>query len=209
LACIHQRRRDVSAAFFIELEFQDSGAYLYRLYKAAFGEQASYRPFYAQFVLDRPQIVGGADLAASKLAFANSFAQRPDVTARYPATLTPEQFVDAILATVQQGAGVTFGVRERALFVNTVLSDGRGAFLRDLADQPAFTSAVYNRAFVLMQYFGYLKRDPDQAGYDFWLNVLNQQPNNFRGMVCAFVTATEYQQRYSAVSTRTNQDCGP
>ena len=57
-----------------------------------------------------------------------------------------------------------------------------------------FKQAEYNSAFVLMEYFGYLKRDPDQAGYDFWLNILNhREPGNYRGMVCAFITSDEYQ----------------
>jgi hypothetical protein len=59
-----------------------------------------------------------------------------------------------------------------------------------------------------MQYFGYLRRDPDLAGFNFWLGLLNQQPSNARGMVCAFTTSQEYQQRFSLVFTRTNQLCG-
>jgi hypothetical protein len=60
-----------------------------------------------------------------------------------------------------------------------------------------------------MQYFGYLRRDPDQGGYDFWLNILNnREPNNYRAMVCAFLTSAEYQQRFGASVTRTNRDCG-
>lgn len=59
-----------------------------------------------------------------------------------------------------------------------------------------------------MQYFGYLRRDPDQGGYDFWLNVLeNREPNNYRGMVCSFITSAEYQQRFGNTVTRINQDC--
>ena len=81
--------------------------------------------------------------------------------------------------------------------------------LRNLADNQDFTQAVFNRAFVLMQYFGYLRRDPDQGGYDFWLSVLNQQPANARGMVCAFITSAEHQQRFSSVISRTNNECGP
>jgi hypothetical protein len=60
-----------------------------------------------------------------------------------------------------------------------------------------------------MQYFGYLRRDPDQGGYDFWLNVLNQQPDNARGMVCAFITSAEYQQRFAAATPRNNGECAP
>ena len=207
LACIHRRRLDVSAAFFIEQEFQESGAFVFRLYKAAFGEQPLYRPAYSAFVPDRARVVGGANLAQGKLAFANLFANRSDFTTRYPASMTPAQLVDAVLLTVQQGAGVSFTAGERAAFINTINATGRGAFIRDLGDGATFKNAVFNRAFVLTQYFGYLKRDPDQGGYDFWLNILNQQPNNFRGMVCAFVTASEYQTRFASISTRSNQDC--
>ena len=207
LACIHTRRLDVSAAFFVEQEFQESGAYVYRLYKAAFGEAVNYRPAYSAFVPDRARVVGSANLAQGKLDFANLFASRSEFTNRYPTSMTPTQFVDATLLTVQQGAGVTFTASERTAFINTVTSNGRGTFLRDLGDNAAFKNALFNRAFVLTQYFGYLKRDPDQAGYDFWLGTINGQPQNIRGMVCAFVTSAEYQLRFSAVVTRTNTDC--
>jgi glucose/arabinose dehydrogenase len=207
LACINRRRVEVSAAFFVEQEFQETGAFVFRVYKAAFGEQPLYRPNYADFVPDRARVVGGADLNAGKLDFANSFAQRAAFTTRYPASMTAAEFVDAILLTVQQGAGVTFTLAERAAFINDVTNGGRGLMLRNLGDDAAFRAAMFNRGFVLVQYFGYLKRDPDQPGYDFWLNILNQQPANARGMVCAFVTAAEYQQRFSAVSPRSNADC--
>jgi hypothetical protein len=59
-----------------------------------------------------------------------------------------------------------------------------------------------------MQYFGYLARDPEPGGFAFWLDVLNnREPNNFRAMVCAFITSTEYQQRFSSVVTQSNAQC--
>jgi hypothetical protein len=59
-----------------------------------------------------------------------------------------------------------------------------------------------------MEYFGYLRRDLDPGGYDFWLNVLNnREPNNYRGMVCAFITSAEYQLRFSLLVTHTNAEC--
>jgi hypothetical protein len=64
-------------------------------------------------------------------------------------------------------------------------------------------------AFVLTEYFAYLHRDPDQGGYDFWLNALNNsEPGNYRGMVCSFITSTEYQHRFSAVVSHSNGECG-
>jgi hypothetical protein len=59
-----------------------------------------------------------------------------------------------------------------------------------------------------MQYFGYLQREPEQAGYDFWLNVLDhQEPNNYKGMVCSFITSAEYQQRFGPVMRHSDQEC--
>ncbi len=60
------------------------------------------------------------------------------------------------------------------------------------------------QSFVLMQFFGYLRRDPnsgpdtDYTGYDFWLTKLNQFNGNFVAaeMVKAFITSTEYRQRF-------------
>ena len=78
-----------------------------------------------------------------------------------------------------------------------------------VADDSVFAPAEYNNAFVLMQYFGYLRRNPDQGGYDFWLNVLNNRvPNNYRAMVCAFITSTEYQVRFGSLVTHANSECG-
>jgi hypothetical protein len=49
----------------------------------------------------------------------------------------------------------------------------------------------------------------DRGGYDFWLNVLNhREPNNYRGMVCSFITSAEYQNRFSQIVSRSNGDCG-
>jgi hypothetical protein len=71
-----------------------------------------------------------------------------------------------------------------------------------------YKQAEYNRAFVLSQYFAYLRREPDEDGYQFWLNVLNNvEPNNYRGMVCSFITSNEYQTRFSSVVTHSNSEC--
>jgi uncharacterized lipoprotein YddW (UPF0748 family) len=223
LSCVHNRRIDVSGAFFVELEYQESGAFVYRLYRAAFGNNqpfpnpdpgppggsvpASALPAYAKFSPDRARVVGSATLNEGKLAFANLFAQRPEFTARYPLSQTPAQFVDALLATVNTASGLTFTPAQRDAFIADVNAGGRGLMLKNLGDNEAFKLAEFNRGFVLVQYFGYLRRDPDIAGYNFWLNIINGQPQNIRGMVCAFITSAEYQLRFSPVATRSNADC--
>ena len=73
-----------------------------------------------------------------------------------------------------------------------------------MAEDADFARAEKSRAFVLMQYFGYLRRNPDDPpdtnfdGYNFWLNKLNQFDGNFvqAEMVKAFITSIEYRQRF-------------
>jgi hypothetical protein len=86
----------------------------------------------------------------------------------------------------------------------------RAQVVREIANFSDFESREYNSAFVMMQYFGYLRRDADEGGYQFWLNVLNNNaPNNYKAMVCAFITSAELQDRFSGVQTHTNSECGP
>ena len=73
-----------------------------------------------------------------------------------------------------------------------------------MAENSIVNAQEFNRAFVLMQYFGYLRRNPndspdsDYSGYDFWLTKLNQFNGNFidAEMVKAFISSTEYRQRF-------------
>jgi hypothetical protein len=77
-----------------------------------------------------------------------------------------------------------------------------------MIEDEGFKQREYNPAFVLIEYFGYLQRDPDEAGYQFWLDVLNNRvPGNYQAMVCAFITSAEYQHRFSPIATRNNTDC--
>jgi len=89
------------------------------------------------------------------------------------------------------------------------VDESRAMVIKEVAENRGLSRAVYNPAFVLVQYFGYLRRDPDARGYDFWLDVLNnRERENYRGMVCAFITSAEYQRRFSPLVTRSNVDCG-
>ena len=78
----------------------------------------------------------------------------------------------------------------------------RAQVLRAVAEDSDLVNAHFNRAFVLMQYFGYLRRNPndppeatlDFEGYNFWLNKLNEFNGNFVNaeMVKAFIISSEY-----------------
>jgi hypothetical protein len=83
-------------------------------------------------------------------------------------------------------------------------SKTRARVVRDVAEHQNLAKAELNRAFVLMQYFGYLRRNPndppdsDYTGYDFWLTKLNQFNGDFNAaeMVKAFITSSEYRKRF-------------
>jgi hypothetical protein len=208
-ACLNQRRIGISAAFFIESESQLTGSYIYRLYKGALGRQVSY----AEFSADRPQVIGGESLEASRAAFAGQFVQRGEFMQKYSQATSAESFVDDLLMNIRQASGADLTGQRSALIAKyqsaSEMNESRALVVREAIDSGAFQSAEYNKAFVTMEYFGYLRRDAEEGGYRFWLNVLdNQEPGNYRGMVCSFITSAEYQQRFSSYAGHSNRDCG-
>ena len=171
------------------------------------------------FVSDRARVVGGASLAQSQLALANTLVQRAEFVARYPLSLDGRSFINAVLATLSDDSGVDLSAEGGALMA-TFNSGGRAAVMYRLADDNALTNTInnrafidaeYNRAFVFTQYAGYLRRDADLAGFLFWLGRVNSEPvRNVRtqhAMVCSFITSTEYQQRFSSVLSHSNAEC--
>ena len=232
--CLRNKRIDVSNAFFYELEYQQTGSYVYRLYRAAFGNS---QPFpnpipdpahpgeekkvlaYQVFAIDRARVVGGASLSQAQLDLANAFVLRPDFVAKYAATLDGPGFVDTILATINNDISVDL-TSQRTALIALFNSGGRGAVLYRLADDNAqtnpinnraFIDAEYNRAFVATQYFGYLRRDADMGGFLFWLGQVNSAPlrdvPKQHAMVCSFITSAEYQLRFSSLVTHFNSEC--
>jgi len=200
--CIVNRRVAVSASFFIEMEFQDGGSFVYRIYKAALGRQ----PTYSEFTVDRSKVVVGPNLENSKVALVSDFVERAEFKQSYPDSFTNVQFVNKLFDTALL---IPFTAERQQQIDAMNAGKTRAQVLRDVVEIPAFKTQEFNPSFVLMQYFGYLRRDPDAGGYAFWLDVLNnREPNNYRGMVCAFITSREYQERFSPVVTRSDVECG-
>lgn len=201
LVCLNARRNSVSAAFFGETEFQITGFFVYRLHKGSFGTL----PARQQFIMDRSRLVVGATLDADKAALANDFVGRDAFVAQYPTTLTPEAFVNKLFDTA---ALFPFTSERQQLATDIRNGKTRAQAVTQVIEIQQFKTQEFNPAFVFMQYVGYLGRDPDAAGFAFWLNVLNnKQPNNFLGMVCSFITSDEYQLRFSSKITQSNSTC--
>ncbi len=197
--CVEVKRINVSAAFFLSIEFQQTGYYVHRLYKSSYGRVPMLQEFLPNNVSIVSGVIVGADgwearLAGNKQAFVQAWVQRADFQARY-AGLTNEQYIGALIANV----GVTITAAEQDDLVQDLANGKSRAYvLGKLVENPTFTRGEFNSAFVLMQYFGYLGRDPDSEGFNFWLSKLNQFNGNFVNaeMVKAFLQSTEYRRRF-------------
>ena len=199
-SCLELRRINVSAAYFLSIEFQETAGLVDGLYRASYGR----RPTYAEFMPDtarvaRDVVVGRGDwaqqLAANKQLFVDAWVQRAAFQSEYGG-LSDSAYVDRLIANTC----VSFSPVERDALVSG-LSDSsltRASVLRRIAEDERFVSAKFNEAFVMMEYFGYLRRDPDESGYRFWLQKLNQFNGNFvqAEMVKAFINSGEYRQRF-------------
>ncbi|HYX27944.1 MAG TPA: FG-GAP-like repeat-containing protein [Pyrinomonadaceae bacterium] len=230
-ACAEVKRINVSAAFFLSIEFQQTGYLVERMYKTAYGDASGTSALggtphqlavpivrYFEFLQDTQRIGQGVVVLApgweqalenNKQAYASEFAQTSRFITAFPTTMTPAQFIDRL----NQNAGNVLSASERTAAVNLFGSAGdtsnmtaRAQALRQVAEDQDLYTAENNRAFVLAQYFGYLRRNPndspeptlDYTGYDFWLTKLNQfnGDNIAAEMVKAFISSSEYRQRF-------------
>ncbi|MCA1614544.1 MAG: DUF4214 domain-containing protein [Acidobacteria bacterium] len=211
--CREVKRINVSAAFFLSIEFQNTGYLVYRAYKAAYGSLPG-RPVpitLSEFLPDTQSIGQGVVvnspgweqlLEANKQNYFNTFVTLPRFGAAYPAAMAPADFVNALNAN----AGGVLSEEERGALVSALTTGAqtRAQVLRAIAEDADLQRAEFNRAFVLMQYFGYLRRDPNAApdsdfsGYNFWLSKLDQFKGNFieAEMVKAFISSLEYLARF-------------
>ena len=214
--CLEAKRVNVSAAFFLSIEFQETGYLVYRFYKSAFGNLpgAPVPVTFNDLLRDTQRIGQGvqvnvgawrSQLEANKQAFAIAFVQRADFLAAFPNSMTAVDFVTQL----NTRAGGVLSAAEQTTLINilgTAPSDviHRAQVLRAVAEDADLKNAEFNKAFVLMQYFGYLRRNPNDApdadfsGFNFWLTKLNDFNGDFvhAEMVKAFITSIEYRQRF-------------
>ena len=220
-ACVEVKRVNVSAAFFLSIEFQNTGYLVERMYKVAYGDMTEGSTSLVvpiirrdEFMQDTPLIsaglVVGQDgwqtlLENNKVAFTQAFVQRSRFTNVYGA-LTPTEFVNKL----DTNAGGVLTDAEKTSLVNELTANntvaGRASVLRKVAENAELDRREKSRAFVLMEYFGYLRRNPNDApeaglnyaGWKFWLDKLNQFNGNYVAaeMVKAFITSDEYRNRF-------------
>jgi CSLREA domain-containing protein len=215
-SCTAAARVNVSAAFFFSIEFQETSGNVIRTQRVAFGRQSAdavSRVPYLQFIRDTRQV--GADVVVgqgnwqqrledNKQAYATQIVNDPAFFTRFP-NQPAASYVDALYAS----AGVIPTAAQRTAAVNAFGAGGtagRVAALRSVVDSNSVRQAEFNPSFVLAEYYGYLRRQPTDApdftdaGYQFWLSKLNSFNGDFgkAEMVKAFISSTEYRQRFGA-----------
>jgi hypothetical protein len=204
--CIDHMRTQVSKAFFLSIEFQQTGYYVHRFYRAAFARMPTTGEFAADKGLVSAGVVVGSPgwestLNFNKVSFANTFASRSNFTSFYNG-LNNQQFVDQLIANT----GAPFAADFRNDLINGLNGGAysRAEALRRIVEYQPYIDKEFNPAFVMMQYFGYLRRHPSEPpdnaameGYFFWLDKLNTQGSQ-NEMVRAFLTSTEYRNRFGS-----------
>jgi uncharacterized delta-60 repeat protein len=203
--CRHQARITTSAGFFGSVEFQLKGYFVFRFYKVAFNRL----PEYTDIAADMQSVTGltPVEVYTRKANFTIAFAQRREFITSF-GLLSNGEYVTALLArhgllavTTPDPAQPDLGAKVTLTHSDLVnrLTAGtltRSQVLRAVADSDEVFAAEFNKAFVAMQYYGYLRRTPEELGYNDWLNYLNAHPQDFREMVRGFVDSIEYRRRF-------------
>lgn len=196
--CLRARRLDVATSLMVQSELPTTGVFLHALYATSLGR----KPRLNEYEGDRASMVNRTtELENSRLALATAFVRRSEFQRKYAATLKASEFVDALLAGTTQSLGVNLSSDRNALIDLYDGTDaGRAQILTRIAANQLVVDAAYNEAFVMTQYFAYLRRDPDESGFAFWVNVLKPKPlrdaGAARSLVCAFINSGEYQNRF-------------
>jgi uncharacterized delta-60 repeat protein len=181
-------RVEVASDFARSEEFQTRGYFIYRVYRASLGRI----PRYSEFIPDMAKVSGfltPQELEAAKTAFIRAFITRPEFLARY-GSLSDSDYVNALMAT----ALVTLPNKQALIDDLQAGRKSRADVLRAVIESDQVSARYVNEAFIVMQYFGFLRRDPD-AAYQSWINIFNQT-DNYRLITTGFVNSAEYRQRF-------------
>jgi uncharacterized delta-60 repeat protein len=215
--CIDKQRETTSGAFFLSPEFQYTGSYIYTVFKGSINR----RPTFLEFMSDMPQlvngiIVGGAIsgpvIEANRAQYLAQFVQRSEFLNIYGA-LSNQGYVDKLFLTTGTSVsdadrqalvtGLNGGTETRSSVLHKVVNGTRviseGQIEIITVYGKAFSDTQFNPAFVQMEYFGYMRRNEDTAGFNFWLGKLNFYGDFITAeMVRAFLLSPEYRRRFGS-----------
>ncbi|MEJ7575994.1 MAG: Calx-beta domain-containing protein [Pyrinomonadaceae bacterium] len=175
--CVLDARVRISEAFFVSIEFQGTGNFITILYRQAFGRLPTFREFLTDLQDVRQGVVIGQPgaselLEANQRRFAIDFSNRVAFQTRYGRTSNAD-FINALFNNAGVDPNTEAATRDALIAGLNNGTESRATALLRVGDTRAVFNRLFNEAFVLMEYFGYLRREPDQAGFNFWLDRLN------------------------------------
>jgi hypothetical protein len=216
--CIGTQRVITSAAFFLSIEFMGSGTFVRSFYVAALDRPLTNNmPGFTEWLRDtqavqRGVVVGQGSwqttLDANRLAFMRDFVMRPEFVGLYPTTDSPTIYINKLynhaLSRSPSATELSDGLSVFGGASTASDPTARGQALLKVTQASDFISRELPRTFVQIEYFGYLRRNPndppdsDFTGYNFWLGKLNQFNGDFlkAEMVKAFLSSSEYRHRF-------------
>jgi hypothetical protein len=196
-----------SQGLFQSDEFQERSGYAYRLYDAVLGRQ----PRYVDFMSDVGRLNGVKTVAEqrqSKDAYLSDFINRTEFNSLYGQYLTPSLDSAGFVNALCLKAGITPASKQT--LINNLQSGARDPAhtVEDFILTPEISGVgtkFYDRGFITMQYFVYLRRDPDANGFSSWQGQLmdpaSPHYHDYRFMVGGFVNSDEYRFRFAFIST--------
>ncbi len=178
-------RPQVIESFLAAPEFQNGLPQVVRLYYSFFNRM----PDFGGLMFHAAAYRSGAPLEG----IAQNFSLSPEFTDRYGA-LNDEQYVDLVYQNVL-GRPADPGGRQYYL---ERLGDGRltrGQMMVGFSESPEFQQLVADEVYVIAVYAGMLRRAPEPAGLDFYVNLIeNGLPRN--AIIDGFLGAPEYRARF-------------
>jgi hypothetical protein len=178
-------RPQVIEAFFFSTEFQAYAPAIIRLYFATFLRI----PDYAGLAFWVNSYRGGTSLAA----IAEQFTLSQEFQNTY-GSLNNTDFVtllyNNVLGRAPDPGGLAFWVGQ--LNANALT---RGDVLLAFSESTEFRSLIANEVFVTQMYVGMLRRMPEQAGFDFWVALLDNGASRL-SIIASFFVTVEYHNRF-------------
>jgi hypothetical protein len=193
-------RIEVSADFFRSEEFQTRGYFIYRFYKLLPSvtdpnhPEFGHIPLYGEFMPDLARVSGflsAQQLEDQKVAFITDFMARSEFQNKYGSLADPTAYVTALLTTL----GLANHSNRNNWIAELNAGKTRAQVLREIIEDQQVYQKFYNEAFVIMQYFGYLRRDAD-ASYVNWIQLMNSTNGDYRTMINGFLNSVEFYQRF-------------
>jgi len=203
--CIRARRLEISTALFVDSALPAS-EFIHQVYLVTLGR----RPQLSEFENDRKILRSQGLDDAGRRAFLVAFMERPEVERKFSKSLKASEFNDALIANVIKLTGIDLSASLKPAESQENADDKITLLSKTLSD-PTVSDALYNQIFISTHYLTYLRRDPDESGFSFWVSALKnrslREPAAARSMVCSFLNSAEYQERFGMLTAHSTTEC--